>query len=255
MSEWEWARTLRSASLFARRRDGSPTGWPMTPLWPGDGHFYFNTYRTAAKAKLMMADTRVGVLLFDDAGDALSIAADALLITDQHEIEHLAPRAMRIDGFTSIENANRTLGRLLAGKRVMFRMAVRSSRRVSVPRSLRAGGVAISAASKAPAGRDRNALALDDTELADFLASATSGVASVIDEDGYPTAAPVATGVAGGCLQVEPPLIAGTASCVVIDRGATYNDIVGVVVRGAADPSGSLPLDDIVSFAFAKLAG
>ncbi len=255
MNDWDWARTLRAASLFARRRDGSPTGWPMTPLWPGDGHLYFNTYRTAAKAKLMMADQRIGVLLFDDGGDALALQADAQLLTEQAEIEALAPRAMRIDGFTTTENANRTLDRLLTGKRVMFRVVARSSQRVNVPRSLRQGGVAISPAAKAPAGRDRNALALDDGELAQFLAAASSGVASVIDEDGYPTASPVATSLVDGRLHVEPALAAGRAACVVVDRGVTYSDIVGVVVRGAPDTARALPLDDVVSFAFAKLAG
>jgi hypothetical protein len=39
----ELDRTATSATLFARRRDTITDGLAMTPLWPGDGHLYFNT--------------------------------------------------------------------------------------------------------------------------------------------------------------------------------------------------------------------
>lgn len=46
-----------------------------------------------------------------------------------------------------------------------------------------------------------------------------------------------------------PP--AGVPVCVIIERGATYDDITAVVARGTTE-HGRLALDDLVTFAFAK---
>ena len=87
-SQRELLSTATSATLFARRRDQSPTGWPMTPLWPGDGHLYFNTYRVAAKAKMMLRDDRVAVLVSTGGAErGMRIEARAALISDADEIE------------------------------------------------------------------------------------------------------------------------------------------------------------------------
>ncbi len=53
-------------TLFANRRDGTPTGWPMTLLWQGDDHLYVNTYRKAAKAHVLRRDGRVAVVAHHD---------------------------------------------------------------------------------------------------------------------------------------------------------------------------------------------
>ena len=45
----------------------------------------------------------------------------------------------------------------------------------------------------------------------------------------------------------------GAAACIVVERGATYDDITAVVARGVVR-NRCMPLDDVVSFAFRKIA-
>lgn len=46
----------------------------------------------------------------------------------------------------------------------------------------------------------------------------------------------------------------GVPVCLIVERGATYDDITAVVARGVLT-DGRLALDDVVSFAFAKAGG
>lgn len=112
--------------LFANRRDGSVTGWPMTPLWRDDAHVYFNTYRTSVKARVLVRDPRVGLLVVH--GDrALAVTGDAHMI-DQADAAPMFPSMVRTDGFVSAEQAARTVERLQQGKRCLFRVIGRSVR-------------------------------------------------------------------------------------------------------------------------------
>ena len=254
----ELVATATSATLFARRRHLSPTGWPMTPLWPGDGHLYFNTYRVAAKAKMMMRDDRVAVLLSSEhASRGLRLQAHAQLITDADEIEWLAQHALRTDGFAASDVVARTQDRLRSGKRVLFRMAApqtewiplppdwRNDARRSQPRGARTD--------MGKAGRDRGSLALEDDELASFVAACRTGAVGWIPADSHVTAAAVAVRPLGNRLELgdgSPP--AGTRVCVVLDRGATYADIEGALIHGEIDRDHTVAVADVVSFAFAK---
>lgn len=119
------ARAMRSF-LFANRRDGSLTGWPMTPLWRNDAHVYFNTYRSSVKARVLVRDPRVGLLVVQ--GDrALAVTGDAQLV-DPTEAVPMFPSMVRTDGFVSPEQAARTVQRLVEGKRCLFRIVARSVR-------------------------------------------------------------------------------------------------------------------------------
>jgi general stress protein 26 len=254
----DFAATATSATLFARRRDRSPTGWPMTPLWPGDGHLYFNTYRVAAKAKMMVRDARVAVLLSRELeARGLRVLANAELITDADEIEWLAQHSLRTDGFASPEVVARTQDRLRTGKRVLFRMAAdridwiapptdwRSDSRRSQPRGARTD--------MGKAGKNRDSLSLDDDELASFVATRRAGAVGWITDDDRPTAAAVSVRVQGDRLQLgDGAPAAGTQVCVVLDRGATYADIEGALIHGEIDAERTVALADVVSFAFAK---
>jgi len=112
--------------LFANRRDGSLTGWPMTPLWRNDAHVYFNTYRTSVKARVLVRDPRVGLLVVR--GDrALAVIGDAQMV-DPTEAAPMFPAMVRSDGFVSPEQAARTVERLQQGKRCLFRVIARSVR-------------------------------------------------------------------------------------------------------------------------------
>jgi hypothetical protein len=119
------ASAMRSF-LFANRRDGSLTGWPMTPLWRDDAYVYFNTYRSSAKARMLVRDARVGLLVLH--GDrALVVTGDAQMV-DQAEAAPMFPSMVRTDGFVSPDQAARTVQRLVEGKRCLFRIVTRSIR-------------------------------------------------------------------------------------------------------------------------------
>jgi hypothetical protein len=252
--------TATSATLFARRRDQSPTGWPMTPLWPGDGHLYFNTYRVAAKAKMMLRDDRVAVLVSTGGSErGLRIEAHAQLITDRDEIEWLAQHSLRTDGFATTDVVARTQDRLRAGKRVLFRMVPQRVGWVPLPPNWRADGQRSRPAGPRTdmgrAGRDRSSLSLEADELASFVASATAAAIGWINRDDHPTAAAVSVRATGAGLELgDGAPVAGTRVCVVLDRGATYADIEGAIIHGEIDANRTVEIRDVVSFAFAKAA-
>lgn len=101
---------------------------------------------------------------------------------------------------------------------------------------------------------ERPDLSLDADEMASFLAAHTEAVVGEIGPDGYPTARVVPVRFADGALWLgEGAPAPGTAVCAIVDEGATYDDIVAAVVRGHVGDGGRLPLDHVVSFAFAKI--
>jgi Pyridoxamine 5'-phosphate oxidase len=112
------------AFLFANRRDGRPTGWPMTLLWRGDDHLYFNTYRKSVKAMVLRRDPRVGVVVCGT-DRWLGVTGDAELL-DQDLAAPMFPGMVRTDGFVSEEQAATTVQRLQDGKRGLFRIAPRT---------------------------------------------------------------------------------------------------------------------------------
>lgn len=114
------------AFLFANRRDGSPTGWPMTLLWHGDDAVYFNTYLASAKAKVLARDPRVGVLALHGAR-ALAISGDAVPVP-RDEAAPMFASMVRTDGFVPPEQAARTVRRLVEGKRGLYRVRPREAR-------------------------------------------------------------------------------------------------------------------------------
>jgi hypothetical protein len=250
----------RGATLFARRRDGSPTGWPMTPLWPGDGWLYFNTYRVAAKAKMMIRDGRVATVLGFDDKRALLMQADAELIVALEDLDRLVPFVLRDDGFVPADVIAKTQDRLRSGKRVLFRMRPRTVAALDAPANWRDSsprqghtphaGPRLDAGR---AGRDRSSLSLTEHELHDFVAHCRHAVVGWIDDDGYPSAAVVDATAERGQLMLRLPSVArGTPVCAVLDEGATYSEIVGAIVHGVLGDDGLLALDDVVSFSFAK---
>jgi hypothetical protein len=249
-----------SATLFARRRDQSPTGWPMTPLWPGDGHLYFNTYRVAAKAKMMLRDDRVAVLVSTGGSDrGLRIEARAQLITEPDEIEWLAQHSLRTDGFASADVVGRTQDRLRQGKRVLFRMVAQRVGWIPLPADWRHDGQRSQPSGARTdmgrAGRDRGSLSLEADELASFVSSAKSASIGWITSDDHPTAAAVAVRATGAGLELgDGAPVTGTRVCVVLDRGSTYSDIEGAIIHGEIDLHRTIAIRDVVSFAFAKAA-
>ena len=232
----------------------------MTPLWPGDGDLYFNTYRRAAKARMMMRDGRVGFVAFDATEPRMVAAtADAILITAPDEIVALADTAVRELGVPP-EVVQRTRQRLIDGKRVLFRMAVQHAVWLDVPAGLRAttssGRHGGARSDTGKGGRDRDALGLDPAAIQSLLAASPAGAVAHIGEDGYPNVTVCGMAFDGSRVRlIGSSCVAGQQVCLVVDRGGSYAEIVGAVVRGQLAGDLSLGLDDVVSFDFAKIAG
>ncbi len=95
-----------------------------------------------------------------------------------------------------------------------------------------------------PAERDR---LLDEVLAAEPVAWATPGT------DGYPVVGLAHAVRDGARLHLDGGAVPpdGAAVCVVVEQGATYDDITAVVARGQV-VGARLALDDLVTFAFAK---
>jgi hypothetical protein len=102
-------------------------------------------------------------------------------------------------------------------------------------------------------------LALTEAEQRAFLEEVLTGGApvayAVCGADGYPEIGLVDASFVGGAVVVAGPVPAdGESVCLIVERGETYDDITAVVARGTIVER-TLPLDDLVTFAFAKLRG
>ncbi len=104
---------------------------------------------------------------------------------------------------------------------------------------------------------ERPDLALGSAErtkfLADVLADTSSVAYATRGQDGYPEIGMVDARFVDGVIVLdgaEPR--DGQMACVIVERGATYDDITAVIARGEIRTR-TMPLDDVVSFAFAKL--
>jgi hypothetical protein len=107
---------------------------------------------------------------------------------------------------------------------------------------------------------NRPDLSLTPSELATFLDETLGDGAivpfAVAGPDGYPAVGLVRArrSADAGALSLAGDRPAdGAVVCVIVERGATYDDITAAVARGVVR-NALLPLDDLVTFAFDKLA-
>ena len=101
-------------------------------------------------------------------------------------------------------------------------------------------------------------LRLSHEERTTFLREVTTttepAAFAVPGENGYPLVGRVAVRLGDELLHLDGPApVDGVAACLIIERGATYDDITAVIARGIVAER-CLPLDDVISFAFGKLA-
>ena len=104
---------------------------------------------------------------------------------------------------------------------------------------------------------ERPDLALTAAEQRAFLDEVLAGGAPAAyatrGPDGYPEVGLVDTRFVDGMLVLDGAVPAdGEPVCLIVERGATYDDITAVVARGTI-VGRTMPLDDLVTFAFAKL--
>lgn len=105
---------------------------------------------------------------------------------------------------------------------------------------------------------ERPDLALGATERAAFLRTAlgagTRVPCATAGDDGLPDVRLVTATLAPSAdalVFLDGALAEGREVCVIVERGATYDDITAVVARGPVRDA-SLALDDLVTFSFAK---
>jgi hypothetical protein len=126
----EFLRLHNRVLLLARRRDGSPTGWPMTGIY-ADGVLQFSTYRKSAKVRIIAADPRVGCLVTAREGvddpRVLEYVGVAQIVADVREM----PPRQQAQGSSSAPTgtgdvpadvAGRALESVRAGKRCLVRV-------------------------------------------------------------------------------------------------------------------------------------
>lgn len=109
---------------------------------------------------------------------------------------------------------------------------------------------------------DRHALGLDDAELVQFLSNEVGAgseiVVAVPGVDGYPDVALVTAryldaGARPAMIEFTDSTPAdGVATCAIVERGATYDEICATIIRGVVNDR-RVVLNDIVTFAFGKL--
>ena len=126
----EFLRANARAFLLTLRRDGSPTGHPMTAI-VRDGVVYFNTYRKSSKVRNIERDPRVCCLVTtaDDDGDARGVVIDGTAeIVAAETLDSLASNvntgAARIPEERGVSEGtlSRIGDRLRSGKRVLVRI-------------------------------------------------------------------------------------------------------------------------------------
>lgn len=118
------------AFLLTLRRDGSPTGHPMTAIFRG-GVLYFNTYRRSAKVKNIERDPRVSCLVttMDDDPEPRGVVLDGTAeILPGDALPSFAagssPGAARLPKERGVSEGvlSRIEERLRSGKRVLVRI-------------------------------------------------------------------------------------------------------------------------------------
>jgi len=106
--------------LLATRADGSPTGWPMVGLFPGDA-LEFSTYGRSRKVvDLARNPEACCVVAPDDSSRALVLRGRVEIADAQHEPTtggDAPPRDVRV----SAEIGERARARMRAGKRVVLK--------------------------------------------------------------------------------------------------------------------------------------
>ncbi len=119
--------THKRSFVMNFRKDGSPTGHPLTAQVI-NGVLYYNTYRQSAKMRNILRDGRVACLITTDDGEesvkSLVIRGRAVMIEDPKEaLAIMASRASPARASVSPSPAASTQQqRILDGRRVMMRI-------------------------------------------------------------------------------------------------------------------------------------
>jgi len=116
----DFLRAHSRTFLLATRADGSPTGWPMVGLFPGDA-LEFSTYGRSRKVQDLVRNPEACCVVAPDDSDRALVLRGRVVVADaQHEPTtggDAPPRDVRV----SEEIGERARARMRSGKRVVLK--------------------------------------------------------------------------------------------------------------------------------------
>jgi PPOX class probable F420-dependent enzyme len=265
--------------LVTRRRDGSPTAHPLTPLW-ADGAIHFNTYRKSAKVRNVLRHPRVSVVVTSADDDPAYFAVECRGTAVVLDLADIPKTILGVDdrgevmGGADLERVRRNVA---SGKRIYLRV---------VPEEWTVCEPLAPPEAVAPASHEPDPMALGDAlapshiamtaEEADaFMRHKQVAVLGTVDAGGTPRGRPVRYTVGRGVLHLTVPgaspslvdLAEGSAAAATVEEFPTYDKIRGIMAHGPTryfqDPPGSeepgewaevgLRIDRLVTFDFGKI--
>ena len=272
--------SARRGFLVTRRRDGSPTAHPLTPLW-ADGALHFNTYRKSAKVRNALRHPRVSCVVTSADDDPAYFAVECRGSAVVLDLEDIPKTILGVDdrgevmGGADLERVRRNVA---SGKRIYLRVVPEEW---TVCEPLASSEVVASVAITSDPGALSDALApshiaMTAEEAEAFLRHKQVAVLGTVDAEGTPRGRPVRYAVGRGVLHLTVPrsspslvdLAEGSAAAATVEECPTYDKIRGVMAHGPTryfpDPLRGegleewveigLRVDRLVSFDFRKIS-
>jgi PPOX class probable F420-dependent enzyme len=266
--------------LVTRRRDGSPTTHPLTPLW-ADGAVHFNTYRKSAKVRNVLRHPRVSCVVTSADDDPAYLAVECRGTAVVLDLEDIPTTILGVDDNGEVMSGadlERVRQNVASGRRIYLRV---------VPEEWTVCEPLAPPEAVAPVGRTPDPTGLGDAlvpsrismtaEEADaFLRQKHVAILGTVDSEGTPRGRPVRYAVGPGVLHLTVPrsspslvdLAEGSAAAATVEEFPTYDKIRGIMAHGPArylkDPPSAgdssewaevgLRIDRLVSFDFGKIS-
>jgi general stress protein 26 len=266
--------------LVTRRRDGSPTAHPLTPLW-ADGAIHFNTYRKSAKVRNVLRHERVACVVTSADDDPAYFAVECRGTARVLDLEEIPKKILGVDDRGEVMDGSdleRVRRNVASGKRIYLRM---------VPEEWTVCEPLAPIEAVAPAELASNPMALADAlapshiamtpeEAEAFLRQKQVAVLGTVDAEGTPRGRPVRSTVGRGVLHLTVPrsspslvdLAERPTAAATVEEFPAYNRIRGVMAHGptrhfidapAGEDAGEwvevgLRVDHLVTFDFSKIS-
>jgi nitroimidazol reductase NimA-like FMN-containing flavoprotein (pyridoxamine 5'-phosphate oxidase superfamily) len=266
--------------LVTRRRDGSPTVHPLTPLW-ADGAVHFNTYRKSAKVRNALRHPRVSCVLTSADDDPAYFAVECRGRAVVLDLEDIPKRILGVDDQGEVMSGadlERVRRNVASGKRIYLRVVPEewtvceplAPSEVAAPVGITPDPTALADALA------RSPIAMTVEEAEAFLRQKKIAVLGTVDAEGTPRGRPVRYAVGRGVLHLTVPhsspslvdLAESPAAAATVEEFPTYDKIRGVMAHGPTryfpdPPTGEDPgewadvglrVERLVSFDFGKIS-
>ncbi len=266
--------------LVTRRRDGSPTTHPLTPLW-ADGALHFNTYRKSAKVRNLLRHPRVACVVTSADDDPSYFALECRGTAVVLDLADIPDSILGVDDNGEVMDAAdlaRVRENVASGKRIYLRVIPEewtvceplAPSPATLPGELAPDPAALAGA-LVP-----SRIAMTAEEAVAFLRQKKVAVLGTVDGEGTPRGRPVRSTVGRGVLHLTVPrsspslvdLAEGSAAAATVEEFPSYDKIRGVMAHGPTrffvdPPAGEgaeewtevgLRVDRLVSFDFSKIS-